>query len=878
MRQVAIVALICAQLSATSTGRAESPSNPLPSAASYAESIVAQFDESGSQSFAEPLTVEAQVVPAAADQPVVLSISARIAAGKHTYAVTQPPGGPRPTRIELGPSQDFRLLAPFRAFPEPAKRIEQGPVWTGLEIQEHEGEVTWYAPIELTAGLDPQSLELRGTIHAEVCETGGYCEPVQREFAARLAASSNRIVPVAAYPGEEASRIPQSAAAGSYQAQGSVVQISGRLEPATVRPGGSARLMITAGVPAGWHVYAYSPRDTKRGSKPTLIALATTTGLIPRQPTTDAPIKVDNSVAAFGPMKYHEGSVTWTTRLDVPPNAPPGQYRIAGLIGYQACEYRADGMGSCELSHAVRFNGLVQVGGETGGATPLNFTPAENYREAATVAAVFADYLDGQTPAVMQNASTQPAPPAPSSPDAQAKALDAAHSRIPSVRQADAYDLSRLQLEAVSGTLAYYLALAFLGGLILNLMPCVLPVIGLKVMSFVEQAGRSRTHALMLNLWYAAGIVSVFLLLCILAATINLSWGGQFGSTPFNVTIAAIVFAMALSLLGVWEIPIPGFFGSGSMQAAAAEEGPLGAFLKGVVTTILATPCTAPIMASAVAWAVTQPFVTTFVVFASLGLGMASPYVLVGVFPELLRFLPKPGRWMETFKQVTGFVLMATVVFILSFIEPAAIVPTVLLLLGIAIACWLIARTPFTAEFRDRVQSWALSGAIVLAFVAASFGWLYRDVMQPRFSGEQLARTAAGGAWQPFSLERLKEVAVDGGRTVLVDFSADWCFNCKVLEQAVLHTDDVERAIAESGAVTMYADFTDYPPEIERTIRALRANGVPVIAVFPGGSPYEPIVFRGGYTKQGLIDALAKATGRPVGVASLGGPTAAAAN
>lgn len=489
---------------------------------------------------------------------------------------------------------------------------------------------------------------------------------------------------------------------------------------------------------------------------------------------------------------------------------------------------------------------------------------------------MYANFLDRLSPVTTQPVQGQMLPSALPAPDAHAVAMDAEHMRTPSIRQADAYDLSLLQLEATSGSLAYYVGLAFLGGLILNLMPCVLPVIGLKVMSFVEQAGRSRTHALALNLWYSAGIVAVFLLLGVLAASVNLSWGGQFGSTPFNVSIAAIVFAMALSLLGVWEIPIPGFFGSGSMQTVASREGPLGAFLKGVLTTILATPCTAPAMASAVAWAVTQPIATSLTVFISLGLGMASPYVLVGVFPELLRFLPKPGRWMETFKQATGFILMATVVFILSFIEPAAIVPTVMLLLGIAVACWLIARTPLTAEFRERLQTWALSGAVVMAFVVASFGWLYRDVMKPRFEGQQL--THGGGQWQPFSLERLKKVAVDGRQTVLVDFSADWCFNCKVLEQTILHTEEVSRAIAKSGAVTMYADFTDYPPEIERTIRALRSNGVPVIAVFPGDAPYEPIVFRGGYTKQGLIDALVKATGQQLGVASRGAFSSAAAN
>jgi thiol:disulfide interchange protein len=299
--------------------------------------------------------------------------------------------------------------------------------------------------------------------------------------------------------------------------------------------------------------------------------------------------------------------------------------------------------------------------------------------------------------------------------------------------------------------------------------------------------------------------------------------------------------------LGVWEVPIPGFFGSGSVQAAAAQEGPLGAFLKGVVTTILATPCTAPFMATAVAWAVDQPTTITLIVFASLGLGMASPYLLVGVYPELLRFLPKPGAWMETFKQLTGFVLLATVVFILSFIQPAAVVPTLVLLLGIGIACWVISRTPFTAELTDRLWSWAKAGAVVAASIGVAV---------------LLLRTPPQAAWPPFSLERLKQVAVDEGRTVLVDFSAEWCINCKVFERTVLHTEAVEKAIERAGVMTMYADFTEKPPEIERTIRALGANGVPVIAIFPGGDPYRPIVFSGGYTKPKLIAALQEAASR----------------
>ena len=233
--------------------------------------------------------------------------------------------------------------------------------------------------------------------------------------------------------------------------------------------------------------------------------------------------------------------------------------------------------------------------------------------------------------------------------------------------------------------------------------------------------------------------------------------------------------------------------------------------------------------------------------FGSLGLGMASPYILIGVFPELLRFLPKPGAWMETFKQITGFILFGTVVFILSFMEPLAIVPTVALFLGVGVACWLVSRTPLTAALTDRLQSWALAGA------SCCCRRLYRFRLAVR-------RATSDVAWQPFSLGGTAAGGRRRGQTVLVDFSAEWCINCKVARKGRAPHRPVEKAIAESGAVTMYADYTDYPPEIERTIRALKSNGVPVIAIFPGDRPYEPIVFRDGYTAQGLITALKQAT------------------
>lgn len=813
--------------------------------------------------FADPVTLTAQFTAATADRPAVLMITAKIAPGWHVYSLTQASGGPTKTKIEVADSPQYHLIGQFRSIPDPTTHVDD-TAWVGLTIEEHANEVTWYAPIELTPGVDPATVKVSGKVRMLACQES--CIPANKDFTARLGAGVpigplDVSSPSAPAAGELASAsgsagpiTTPSAPLTTYQPEGSEVTLTGQLLPSTARPGERATLEITLNAGTHWHLYAYADRDDHPGSKPTLIAFEQLSGLKAVRPTTTSPITTDDSIPEFGTMRYHKDRVTWQVPIEVPADATPGPHAITGIIGYQACETRDDGLGSCELPKAVRFETTLTVG-DAASAAPATFafSPA-TYKDASAVAASWAPAWSGEA----TNAGPTAFPTAP-----------AASTAGPS------YDLARIHVEQQTGSIYYYILLAFVGGIILNLMPCVLPVIGLKVMSFVQQAHHSRAKALMLNVWYSAGIISVFLLLGLLASWIGLSWGSQFGNTAFNVVLSAIVFAMALSLLGVWEIPIPGFFGGGAAQDLAAQEGPFGAFVKGTITTVLATPCTGPAMASATAWAVTQSPTTTLIVFGSLGLGMASPYLVVGVFPELLRFFPKPGAWMETFKQIMGFILMGTVVFILSFVEPAAVVPTLLLLVGVGVACWLVARTPLTAELSDKLQSWALAGAMVLLATAVSFGWLYPDVMQPRFAGIVVAESE--GPWRPFSLTELHELTVEGGKTVLVDFSAEWCLTCKALEKTVLHTDPVERAIAESGTITMYADFTDQPPEIEQTIRALKSNGVPVIAIFPGDRPYEPIVFRDGYTKSGLITALEEATGRKLNVdgstvASAGSP------
>lgn len=596
--------------------------------------------------------------------------------------------------------------------------------------------------------------------------------------------------------------------------------------------GSQARLSVTAVIPEGFHLFAIDQGTLpNNGGGP----MATLLKIDPSSPIklagewepSEAPIThVDTEIWTGLELREHEDQITWTAPVEV-------------VSGKQS---------------------VIQVTVEGQICNPNTCIPVENSAE-----------LEIEVSSIAPPSAETPDTAAPSSADSENPETATTPAPASTERADSSQDSSAF----------YFLVTAFLAGLILNVMPCVLPVIGLKVMSFVQQAGQNRAQAFLLNCWYAAGIILVFLILAGLAVSLQLGWGAQFANVGFNLTLIGVVFAMALSLLGVWEIPIPGFVGGSKAMNAAEREGPLAAVIKGVLTTLLATPCIGPFLTPALTWALKQPAWMTFSVFGLVGLGMASPYLLIGAFPSLVRFLPKPGAWMETFKQVTGFILMLTVVWLLSFIDPPLVVPTVLLLVGISIACWWISRTPITSSGIQKFYAWTTAVLLVIVSALGSYGFIL-PVMEQRFDKEIAARADTshedtGKLWQRFTPEKLKRVNIEQGKTVLVDFTADWCLTCKALEKAVLKTDDVENAIKRSQVVTMEADYTDRPPEIEAMIKSLGGIGVPLIAVFPAADPGNPIVFSdGAYTRDDIIGAIEEAVNRKSSM--LGSPGASPAS
>ncbi len=597
--------------------------------------------------------------------------------------------------------------------------------------------------------------------------------------------------------------------------------------------GKSGRLFITATIKPGWYIYQYSTTRPKTGPRPTEIVVDPSpdfelTGDFQAYPP--AKTKLDPGFQVM--VQYHDGVVTWHAPLRLADSVDPARLTITGTVKYQACDPN-----NCILE-AAKFVARL-----------------------------------GQPPAL------------------PAAAFDAGPDQPAGAEKFDPQRLrASVERQLAGSSLWIELALGFVGGILLNLMPCVLPVIGLKVLAFVEQAGKNRLQALMLNIWYAAGLISVFLVLASLAVFMQLGWGELFAYPGFNVAIASVIFAMGLSFLGVWEIPIPGFIGTGKAVELGQREGLTGAFAKGVITTILATPCTGPFMGSALAWAVNQPPWKTYAVFASVGLGMASPYLLIGAFPSLIRFLPKPGEWMETFKHLMGFVLLGTVVYILTFMQPAYVVPTVGLLFAIWAACWWIGRIPATADTLATLRGWAEAIAFVglmwiLLFPGLdrivpgrfTFGGLYgvmehrlaeqSGIMSPEPRSGQSANQQPSSEldWQPFTTRQALEELLNANKTVMIDFTADWCPTCKVLERLYLNNAETKRLIEELGIVAVKADWTHKENSVEVTemLNLLGARSVPTLAIFPASRPNEPIVFRGGFTHRQLLDALRQAAGVP---------------
>ena len=390
------------------------------------------------------------------------------------------------------------------------------------------------------------------------------------------------------------------------------------------------------------------------------------------------------------------------------------------------------------------------------------------------------------------------------------------------------------------------IGLAFLGGIILNLMPCVFPVLFLKGLALVQSSTaapeeRNKAHLFRHGLVYTAGIIASFwaivaVLLVLRASGGQQAWGFQLQSPKFLAVLASFLFFLALSLAGQFDIGLSFTSVGGGL---AQREGYTGSFFTGVLATVVATPCTAPLMGAAVGFALAQPATITFLVFTALALGLAAPYLLLSLRPSWFRALPKPGPWMETLKQFTSIPLFATAIWLAwvygqlypSALGVSEIAILLVCFLVVAIAGWTLGRWP---------ARWASTIAAAVLIVLA----IAMPLSQSKLAGRSPTSEAAAApgsapgdalSWLPYSDAALQQAQATG-HPVFIDFTAAWCLSCQFNERAVLHSNEVEKALRDNNFTLFKADWTNEDPEITAKLASVNRAGVPTYVIYTGGS------------------------------------------
>jgi thiol:disulfide interchange protein/DsbC/DsbD-like thiol-disulfide interchange protein len=404
---------------------------------------------------------------------------------------------------------------------------------------------------------------------------------------------------------------------------------------------------------------------------------------------------------------------------------------------------------------------------------------------------------------------------------------------------------------------------AFIGGLILNIMPCVLPVIALKILGFVNEAKSEPRRVRALGLVYALGVLVSFLVLAGIVISVKASgiipgWGMQFGSPIFIVCLTTLVTLVALNLFGVFEVVLGGRV-SNTAGELASKHGAAGAFFNGVLATTLATPCTAPFLAPALGFAFAQSAGIILLIFLAVGLGLASPYILLSWNPAWLKFLPKPGAWMEKFKIAMGFPMLATIVWLFQ-IAASSYGKNVLwlgvFLVIVAFAAWIFGE--FVQRGRTRKT---LAAIIALLLLVGGYAFALEKELdwrapyiQTQMNGS-LKESADGIDWQPWSPEAVAQARASG-HPVIVDFTADWCLTCQVNKKTSIEIPSVRKKIKDLNAVAFVGDNTHFPKNIAEELQRFQRAGVPLVLVYPKNPDAQPVALPEVLTPGIVLDAL----------------------
>jgi thiol:disulfide interchange protein len=396
-------------------------------------------------------------------------------------------------------------------------------------------------------------------------------------------------------------------------------------------------------------------------------------------------------------------------------------------------------------------------------------------------------------------------------------------------------------------------AFAFVGGILLNLMPCVFPVLFIKGLALVQSSQQERRQLRAHGWVYTLGILVSFwavvgVLLVLRAAGRQLGWGFQFQSPVFLALMALLLFFLGLALAGQFEIGLSLTSAGGSL---AQQHGYGGSFFTGVLAMVVATPCTAPFMGAAIGYALAHSSMVSFAVFTALGLGLALPYLALAYFPGWARLLPKPGAWMEILKQAVAVPIFGTVIWLVwVFAQIAgtnALIGLLAAFLLLAIAGWVLGRWP-----GERPA--AVTAALVLLAAIAAPVWAVRHLGTSGATAAGANQQSASG-WEPFTPAAVAQYRSQG-RAVFVDFTASWCLSCQVNERVILDSATVMQHLKDSGVALVRADWTNQDADITKALAALGRSGVPTYAIYPADPAAQPQVLPEVLTQRIVINAL----------------------
>lgn len=410
--------------------------------------------------------------------------------------------------------------------------------------------------------------------------------------------------------------------------------------------------------------------------------------------------------------------------------------------------------------------------------------------------------------------------------------------------------------------LVVYLFFGLIGGFLLNFMPCVLPVVAIKILSLLQQSDVQGSRRAVFA--FSTGIISSFLILGLLIAGLQtagqkVGWGFQFQQPLFLIFMSCLVLIFALSLFGICEFSFS--VGQKAVDQLASKEGFYGDFFKGVLATILSTPCTAPFLGTALGFAFVQSWTITLSIFLAIGIGMSSPYLLLMIAPQYLKYLPKPGDWMTHLKQSFGFVLLATVFWLLSILYYEIPIPSTIaftyFLLSLAFIVWLLHSFTNLASSQKRI--FGMRALAVLIFICSFYLFIY-PYMSTYFVANPIepSNARANNTDSQFDMQQLNQALTDK-KTVFLDFTAKWCLTCQFNELTVLNTPDIQKKLRSLNVLFLKADWTKQDPTVTQLLKRFNRSGVPLYVIFPAKDPTHPIVLPELITKDLVLQKLDEA-------------------